>query len=253
MVEHCDFETQVNGTVDGGDGRRGVRPDLVVRLSGGRQVVVDAKVPLASYLDAMGLDTVGLDTVGADTGDADTIDPLRRAAHLQLHAKALRAHVDALAAKTYWRGFEPSPEFVVLFVPGDPFLEAALVADPQLLEHSFARDVVIATPTTLMALLRTVAYSWRQESLSRDAAAVYELGKELHARLATVGGHLDKLGGQLGKAVESFNSTVSSMESRVLVTARRLSEMGVASVEVATPAQIDHAPRRVQAEELLRG
>lgn len=236
MVEHCDFDTQVTGTVGRGDGAVPVRPDMVVRLAGGRQVVVDAKVPFAAYLAAV--------EAGEET---------EHRAHLLRHARALRAHVDALAVKTYWQAFEPSPEFVVLFVPGDPFLEAALSADPELLEHAFARNVVITTPTTLIALLRTVAHSWRQESLSSEAAAIHALGRELHARLATVGGHLDRLGSQLGRTVESFNATVSSMESRVLVTARRLSEMQVGDGEPVDVRQVDHAPRKVQATELLGG
>ena len=236
MVEHCDFDTQVTGTVGRGDGAVPVRPDMVVRLAGGRQVVVDAKVPFAAFLAAV-----------------EAGEEAEHRAHLVRHARALRAHVDALAVKTYWQAFEPSPEFVVLFVPGDPFLEAALSADPELLEHAFARNVVIATPTTLIALLRTVAHSWRQESLSREAAAIHALGRELHARLATVGGHLDRLGNQLGRTVESFNATVSSMESRVLVTARRLSEMQVGDGEPVDVRQVDHAPRKVQATELLGG
>jgi len=237
MVEHCDFQTQVSCAVDGTDGAGVQRPDMVVRLAGGRQVVVDAKVPFAAYLAAV------------ETGDES-----EHRAHLARHARALRAHVDALAAKAYWRAFDPTPEFVVLFVPGDPFLEAALSADPQLLEHAFARNVVITTPTTLIALLRTVAHSWRQESLSEQAVEIHALGRELYSRLATVGTHLDKLGGQLGKAVESFNSTVSSMESRVLVTARKLSDLqvgGQAAERVPVPTQVDHLPRRVQAAGLL--
>jgi len=238
MVEHCDFSTQVSGVAERSDGTAVVRPDLVVRLAGGRRVVVDAKVPFLAYLEAT-----------EATGDVE------HRALLQRHAKALRAHVDALSAKTYWQAFDPCPEFVVLFVPGDPFLEAALTADPQLLEHAFAANVVIATPTTLIALLRTVAHSWRQESLSRDAVAIHALGRELYTRLATVGGHLDKLGSQLGRAVDSFNSTVSSMESRVLVTARKLGELQVGGTgpdaELPAPRQVELAPRKVQAAELL--
>ncbi len=234
MVEHCDFSTQVSAVVERGDGPVAVRPDMVVHLSGGRQVVVDAKVPFAAYLEAV-----------EATDDAEHRRLLAR------HAKALRAHVDALSAKSYWRAFEPSPEFVVLFVPGDPFLEAALTADPGLLEHAFARDVVIATPTTLVALLRTVAHGWRQETLSEQAATVLALGRELHARLGTVGGHLDRLGGQLGRAVDSFNATVSSVESRVLVTARKLGELGLdGGVAVPVPSPVEGTPRRVQAAEL---
>jgi len=233
MVEHCDFDTQVSTTTDGPDGAVRVRPDLVVRLANNRNVVVDAKVPFAAYLDA-----------------AESTDDAQRQILLGKHARQLRAHVDALSAKCYWKAFDPSPEFVVLFVPGDPFLGAALTADPALLEHAFTRNVVIATPTTLIALLRTVAHTWRQESLSRDAAAIHALGRELHGRLVTAGTHLDKLGNQLGRAVDSFNATVSSMESRVLVTARKLSDLQVSGVEVPEPNQIDRRPRRVHAVEL---
>src|SRR5918999_608994 len=140
------------------------------------------------------------------------------------HARQLRQHVDTLSAKSYWAAFQPSPEFVVLFVPGDPFLEAALQADPALLEHAFSSNVVIATPTTLIALLRTVAYTWRQEALARNAAEVHELGRQLHSRLATMGGHVAKLGKAIGGAVDAYNKTVTSLESRVLVTASRFGE-----------------------------
>lgn len=234
MTEHCDFATQVSGTVDTGDVDARVRPDMVVRLAGGRTVVLDAKVPFRAFLASV-----------------EATDERSRSDRLAEHARALRSHVDQLGAKAYWRAQASSPEFVVLFVPGDPFLEAALTADPTLLEHAFRQDVVIATPTTLIALLRTVAHSWRQESLSQDAAAVLALGRELHARLATVGGHLDRLGGQLGRAVEAYNSTVASMESRVLVTARKLGDLGVAGAPVPAPEQLDRRPRRVQSPELL--
>jgi DNA recombination protein RmuC len=170
---------------------------------------------------------------------------------LSAHARQLRQHVDALSAKSYWEAFAPSPEFVVLFVPGDPFLEAALQADPALMEHAFAHNVVIATPTTLIALLRTVAYSWRQEALARNAAEVHKLGKELHGRLATMGTHVAKLGRSLDSAVDSYNRTVSSLEARVLVTARKLTELQVADEELPTPGQVERAPRTISAPELL--
>jgi DNA recombination protein RmuC len=218
MVEHCDFSTQV--TAQGSDG--GVRPDLVVHLAGGKQVVVDAKVPFAAYLEAV-----------------ESPDPARHAERLAAHARQLRQHVDALAAKAYW------------FVPGDPFLEAALQADPGLLEHAFAANVVIATPTTLIALLRTIAYSWRQEALARNAAAVHQLGRELHGRLATMGTHVAKLGRSLDGAVESYNRTVSSLEARVLVTARKLTELQVADGDLEAPAQVERGPRTISAPELL--
>jgi DNA recombination protein RmuC len=230
MVEHCDFSTQVTAT--GEDGA--IRPDMVVHLAGGKSIVVDAKVPFAAYLEAV-----------------ESRDPDTHAERLTAHARQLRAHVDALAAKAYWAAFEPAPEFVVLFVPGDPFLEAALQADPALLEHAFGRNVVVATPTTLIALLRTVAYGWRQEALARNAAAVHQLGKELHARLATMGTHVAKLGRSLDGAVDSYNKTVSSLEARVLVTARRLTELKVADDELVAPAPVDRSPHRVSAPELV--
>ena len=170
---------------------------------------------------------------------------------LAAHARQLRQHVDQLAAKAYWAAFAPSPEFVVLFVPGDPFLEAALQADPSLMEHAFAHNVVIATPTTLIALLRTVAYSWRQEALARNAAQVHQLGKELHGRLATMGTHVAKLGRSLDAAVDSYNRTVSSLEARVLVTARKLTELQVADEELPEPVRSSARPARLSAPELV--
>ncbi|KZM71360.1 DNA recombination protein RmuC [Nocardia terpenica] len=224
MSRHCDFDTQVSRS--GPDG--GVRPDLVVRLAGGRQIVVDAKVPLTAYLDATAEE-----------------DPRLRGDHLTRHAKHLRAHIDQLADKAYWTAFDPSPEFVVLFVPGDPFLDAALNADSGLLEYGFARNVILATPTTLIALLRTVAYGWRQEALSREVATIQQLGRELYARLGATGRHLDRLGGQLGKAVDAFNHTVATMESRVLVTARRLHELEIGEREVPAIPPVQTWPRAV--------
>lgn len=219
MVKHCDFETQVV--------REGVRPDLIVRLAGGKQIVVDAKVPLEAYLDA-----------------AQSEDPAAQTEHLTRHARHLRTHVDQLSAKAYWESFDPTPEFVVLFVPGDPFLDAALTADSGLLEHAFSRNIVLATPTTLIALLRTIAHMWRQEALSQDAARIHQLGRELYSRLGTVGAHFDKLGAQLGKAVESFNSTVASMESRVVVTARKLNDLEIFQAPVPVTRPVDVWPRR---------
>ncbi|MQA16861.1 MAG: DNA recombination protein RmuC [Pseudonocardiaceae bacterium] len=233
MVEHCDFDKQVSATDAGGDADAVVRPDLVVHLAGGKQIVLDAKVPFAAYLEA-----------------TDATDPDRRNERLAAHARQLRTHVDQLAGKSYWQRFEPTPEFVVLFVPGDPFLEAALQSDPALLEHAFERNVVVATPTTLIALLRTVAYTWRQEALARNAAEVHSLGRELHARLATMGGHVAKLGRQLTGAVDSYNRTVSSLESRVLVTARRFADLQVVETELDSPEQVERTPRTVAASEL---
>jgi DNA recombination protein RmuC len=230
MVEHCDFVEQETTVTEDGV----LRPDLVVKLAGGKQVVVDAKVPFAGYLEAM-----------------EARDDATREARLRAHARHLREHIDRLAAKNYWERFEASPEFVVLFVPADAFLNAALEQEPALQEHAFEHDVVIATPSTLVALLRTVGYAWRQEALAANAAKVYALGRELHGRLATMGGHLSRLGGQLESSVKSYNQTVSSMESRVLVTARRFSELKVTDEQLATPDQVSLAPRQVQAAELV--
>jgi DNA recombination protein RmuC len=228
MLEHCDFDEQVTAAVDG----QGVRPDLVVRLHGGRTVVVDAKAPFQAYLTAM-----------------EARDEAGRDRHLSAHAAHLRRHVDTLAAKSYWAGFAQSPEFVVLFMPADPFLDAALQHDPTLLEHAFARNVVLATPATLVALLRTVAYAWRQEALARNAATVQALARDLYGRLSTMTDHLAKLGGALGGAVGAYNRVIGSMESRVLVSARKLAELGVADQELPTPAQVELAPRRPQIPE----
>ncbi|HEY4991105.1 MAG TPA: DNA recombination protein RmuC [Nakamurella sp.] len=226
MIEHCDFDTQVSVRAAGVDGA-GVRPDMIIRLSGGRQIPVDAKVPFASWLEAL-----------------DCTDERRRGALMAAHARALRAHVDALAAKAYWRHFQPAPEFVVLFVPGEPLLDAALALDPGLPDHAFGRNVVIATPTSLIALLRTVAFTWRQERLSASAAEVHALGRELHGRLSTVTGHLTSLGSGLERAVQAYNHTVRSMETRVLVTARRFADLGVSGEELPYPEPVDTMPRR---------
>lgn len=230
MLEHCDFSEQVTAATD----HQGVRPDLVVRLHGGRTVVVDAKAPFDAYLTAM----EARDERGRDT-------------HLDAHARHLRAHVDGLAAKSYWSAFDQTPEFVVLFVPADPFLDVALQRDPSLLEHAFARNVVLATPATLVALLRTVAYSWRQEALARNAATVHSLARELYGRLSTLGDHVSKLGSSLSGAVTAYNRAVGSLEARVLVSARKLAELGVSDDELAAPAQVELAPRQPQAPELL--
>jgi DNA recombination protein RmuC len=230
MLEHCDFAEQVSGTTDD----RAVRPDLVVRLHGGRRVVVDAKAPFDAYLTAM------------EAREESTRDN-----HLARHARHLRAHVDALAAKEYWAAFEPSPEFVVLFVPADPFLDAALQKDPALLEHAFARNVVLATPATLIALLRTVAYAWRQESLARNAIAVHTLARELYSRLSTMGDHMARVGTSLGGAVTAYNKAIGSLEARVLVSARKLADLGVSADALATPVQVETAPRQLQAPELV--
>ena len=206
MLEHVDFEVQEHMLIDG----TRVRPDMIIRLSHDRNVVVDAKVPFGAYLDAL-----------------NTEDPEERAAHMRRHANLIRHHVDALSAKSYIAAFQPTPEFVVLFVPADPFLDAALALDPGLLDYAFSKDVVIATPTTLFALLRTVALGWRQETVNASAKEIQRLGAELYQRLATMAEHYNRVGSSLEKAVEAYNATLASMDSRVMVTARKLEEAQV--------------------------
>ena len=232
MLEHCDFTEQVTSELDGAV----VRPDLVVQLYGGRSVVVDAKAPFEAYLTAM-----------------EARDARQRDIHLDAHARALRSHVDALSAKSYWQAFAQSPEFVVLFVPADPFLDAALQRDPTLLEYAFTRDIVLATPATLVALLRTVAYAWRSEALARDAVKVQELAKRLYNRLGTLGGHLTRLGNSLKGSVDAYNATIGSLERQTLVTARQLADLGVAGTPLPELAVIELAPRQLQAEEFQPG
>jgi DNA recombination protein RmuC len=237
LVEHVDYLVQP--TSPGTPANDGVlRPDLVVNLVGGKHIVVDSKVSFAGYLEAM-----------------EARDEFTRGARLKAHARQLRRHVDDLGAKAYWNRFSPTPEFVVCFVPADAFLDAALREDPALLEHAFARNVILATPTTLVALLRTVGYTWRQQSLARNTAEVSQLGRELYQRLAGMGSHLDKLGRSLNAAVGSFNSTVGTLEGRVLVSARRLAELSVidpaADGDLAETEQILAVTRTLTAEELM--
>jgi DNA recombination protein RmuC len=231
LVSRCDFDEQVQASDTEGQVRR---PDLVVRLAGGRSVVVDAKVPLDGFLDA-----------------TESDEEEEQLAHLRRHARQLRSHVDALAAKAYWRALDRTPEFVVLFVPGEAFLSAALDADPSLLDDAAGRRVILATPTTLIALLRTVALGWTQDSLVERSEDILRLGRELHERLGTLGSHLDKVGRSLGGAVTAYNQAVGSLESRVLVSARKFSALEVTHEPLAAPAPLEVAPRTPTAEELV--
>ncbi|MFL5816178.1 MAG: DNA recombination protein RmuC [Conexibacter sp.] len=210
MTADCDFVEQPSLAT--GDGL--LRPDLVVQLPGGKQVIVDAKAPLNAFLDAY-----------------EASDETARTAALAAHARLLREHVRRLSAKAYWDQFETAPDFVFLFLPGEHFYGAALEADPSLLEEGVRQSVLIATPTTLIALLRAVAYGWQQERVAEDARAVAQLGRELHRRLETFAEHLQRVGTRLRGTVGAYNDAVGSFEHRVLPGARRLAEHGVVSTE----------------------
>ena len=230
MSARCDFDEQVTVTTPDGT----VRPDMVVRLAGGKNIVVDSKVSLAAYLEA------------AEAGNDEV-----RSARLDAHARHLREHVDRLAGKAYWTAVSPSPEFVILFIPGEAFLAPALERDPGLLEYALARRVHIATPTTLITMLRTAQYAWQQEALSQNARAVFDLGRELYDRLSGLGRHVDKLGRALTSSVLAYNQAVGTLESRVLVSARRLNEFGVVEAELAAPAAVTETARVLSAPEFV--
>jgi DNA recombination protein RmuC len=231
MLDRVDFEEQTTLTTRGG---RTVRPDLVVNLPGGKHVVVDAKAPLAAFLRA---------------GEAAEDGERRR--ELLAHARAVRGHVDALAAKEYPSAVEDSPDVVVCFVPGEAFLAAACEADPTLLEHAMSRRVVLATPTTLLALLRTVALTWQQDAVAGHARELFDVGRELYERLGTLGGHTASLGRTLHRAVEDYNRFVGTLERRVLVSARRIRELDLADEALPTLVPLEDAVRPLTAPELL--
>ena len=230
MDARCDFDEQVGMST--GEGLQ--RPDMVVRLAGGKNIVVDSKVSLAAYLEA-----------------SEATDQTVRGARLGAHARHLREHVDRLAAKAYWAALSPAPEFVVLFIPGEAFLAPALEHDPGLLEHAMAQKVHIATPTTLITMLRTAQYAWQQEALSENARAVFDLGRELYDRIAGMGRHMDGLGKALTSAVATYNRTVGSLEGRVLVTARKLNQLGVVDAELNPPAPVEDTVRTLSAPDLI--
>jgi len=231
MLAHCDFVEQATvGSVDGGR----LRPDVVVSLPGGKRVVVDAKAPLQAYLDAL------------EAKDEDT-----RRARLADHARQIREHIAKLSAKSYWSQFDESPEFVVLFIPGETFFSAALEHDPTLIEEGVNQQVILATPTTLIALLRAVAYGWNQETVAESAREVSELGRQLYNRLATLTEHFSKVGRGLESAVRAYNDGVGSFERSVLPGARKLKDHGVSpSSELAELKEIELATRSINAPEL---
>jgi DNA recombination protein RmuC len=230
MVAHCDFVEQSSVHVD----ERRLRPDLIVKLPGGKNVVVDAKAPLVAYLEAL-----------------EAPDEATRTARMLDHARQVRQHIAKLSSKSYWEQFQPTPEFVVLFLPGEAFYSAALEHDPALIEEGVAQRVLLATPTTLIGVLKAVAYGWHQETVAENARAISELGRELHERLCVLGDHFLTLGKRLDGAVGAYNDTVGSLERRVLPSARRFSELGVrGKKDLPTLEAVEKVTQAPQAVEL---
>jgi len=228
LINHCDFLEQK--TFEGLG--KILRPDLVIRLPGQRQIAVDAKAPLSAYLEA-----------------ADLEDDTARKVKLQEHAGLVRKHIKELSAKEYWKQLDPAPEFVILFLPAEAFFSAALQADPSLIEIGADQNVIVATPTTLIAILRAVAHGWKQESLSKSSREIARLGQELYERVGTLCDHWNKVGKSLNTAVDSYNQSIASLESRVLVSARKLKESGSLVKELPEVDAIDKIAREIELTE----
>lgn len=237
LLARVDFDEQSSITSDAGSGR----PDMLVHLPGGTSIAVDAKAPLEAFLDA---EAIPVTAVGEEAA--------RRSALLQKHVRAVRAHVDALAKKAYWAGLDASPEFVVCFIPSESVLSAALAEDPALLEYAFGKRVALASPVNLWAVLKTVAFAWTQQEVSEEARTLFDLGNQLYDRLGTLGGHASDMRRAIERTVDAYNNLVGSLESRVLVTARRFPGIDASKLAHSeSPGAIDAPVRRVSAPELL--
>jgi DNA recombination protein RmuC len=232
MLEHCDFSQQESKSTENGR----LRPDLIVKLPGGKSIIVDAKAPLSEYLEAM-----------------DATDENIRAEKLAMHSRQIRGHISALGRKNYWEQFNPAPEFVVLFLPGESVFTAALQFDPSLIEFGVAERVIPASPTTLIALLRSVAYGWRQENLAENAEKISKLGKDLYESITTLTKNLNTIGKSLNNAVDAFNSARNSIESRMLVRARRFKELGASTPgkEIEDVPILEKTAQIIQSEQLF--
>lgn len=230
LLSRCTFDEQVSRHTEDST----LRPDVVISMAGGKSVVIDSKVSLDAFLSA-----------------THSTDEIAREEALQRHARQVRSHVDALSAKSYWKQFAPAPEFVVMFLPAEAIFAQALDTDPGLLDHAASSKVMLATPTTLIAMLKTVAYAWTQDALADNAREVHSLGREVYERLGVMGSHLDKLGRCLSSSVGAYNSAVGSLESRVLVTARRLRDLEVSDEPLDSPQPVTDTARPLTAPELL--
>jgi DNA recombination protein RmuC len=229
MLSHCDFMEQVSTTTE--EGR--LRPDMIINLPGGKKIIVDAKAPLSAYLEALEASDEGI-----------------RNEKMMEHARQVRNHVRLLSQRAYWDQFQPTPEFVILFLPGETFFSAALEKDPSLIEVGVRERVILATPTTLIALLRAVAYGWRQESIAENARVISDLGREVYKRLSDLGSHITRLGRHLGQAVDSYNQTVGTLERRVLVTARKFKAIDSSQDDIEEVCLVEPTPRALQAIEM---
>ncbi|TFC91000.1 MULTISPECIES: DNA recombination protein RmuC [Cryobacterium] len=235
LAQYVDFTTQSNITTDAGLGR----PDMVVRLPGNKSIAIDAKVPLEHYIEAS---TIALTATGEEGA--------RRKTLVDKHVKAVRAHIDALAKKTYWEGFDASPEFVIAFIPSESLLSSALEADPSILDYSFSKRVALASPVNLWAVLKTVAFTWQQQAVTDEAKKLFDLGNALYQRLGTLSGHAEGLRKALERTVDSYNKFANSLETRVLVTARQFPGIDETKISLlAEPAIIHDSPRKLTAPE----